>query len=269
MGDMPESVRKLIEAPITYADALLGRLGPQDLNAKGKALCTEIHPLFTKYPFNPKSQIKATLDDVSTVFRPQQGILWVFYDQTLKKLLPKRGNEYVPDPANSITITRGFLIFFNNSAAFSNAIYGNGADPKLSYSMKPILSQDIQSAKLSINGTAADYSGPSTAAKQFTWPGDASGVRLSLKEGGTDFVYPTWDGLWGVFSFFLEADSSNETQAGGVYEWRLRGGSNSRPVTGSKGQPIVSGFDLDMGSAPHVFRKGFFTQMGCVPEIAK
>jgi type VI protein secretion system component VasK len=259
----------LIEAPITYADALLGRLGPQDLNAKGKGLCTEIHPLFTKYPFAPKSPVKATLEDVNAVFRPQQGILWAFYDLNLKKLLPKRGNEYVPDPANSMSITKGFQIFFNNAAAFSNAIYASGPDPKLSYAMRPILSQDIQSAKISINGTAADYAGQNTAAKQFTWPGDATGVKLSLKEGGTDYVYPTWDGLWGVFSFFLEADSSNETPAGGIYEWRLRGGSNSRPVTGSKGQPIVSGFELDMGSAPHVFRKGFFSQMGCVAEIAK
>jgi len=83
--------------------------------------------------------VKATLEDVNIVFRPQQGFLWVFYDQNLKKLLPKRGNEYAPDPANSMNITRGFVIFFNNMAAFSNALYPAGAtEPKLTYSMKPI-----------------------------------------------------------------------------------------------------------------------------------
>lgn len=268
-GDLHDSVRKLIEAPITYADALLGRLGPQELNAKGKGLCTDIHPLFTKYPFNPKSQVNATLEDVNTVFRPQQGILWVFYDQNLKKLLPKRGSEYAPDPANSMNITRGFVIFFNNMAAFSSAIYASGPEPKLAFAMRPILTADIESAKFSLNGQAVDYAGQNNASKQFAWPGDASGVKLVLKEGGTDYPYSTWSGLWGVFNFFQEADSSTETSAGGIYEWHLRSGTIGRAVTGSKGQPIISKFEVDMGSAPHVFRKGFFSQMGCVPEIAK
>ncbi len=269
-GDVHDSVRRLLEAPITYADALLLRLGPQELNAKGKDLCAQLRPFFSKYPFNPRSQVKATLEDVNAVFRPQLGIIWVFYEQNLKKLLPKRGNEFVPDPSGGMNVTRGFLNFFNNAAAFSTALYGSsGTDPKLSYSMRPIFSPDIQSVRLTIDGQTADFTGQSTSPKTFTWPGAASGVKLSLREGGTDYVYPTWDGLWGVFSFVLEADAANERASGGTYEWRLRGGANARPVTGSRGQPIVSGFDIDTTPAPNVFRKGFFSQMGCVADIAK
>lgn len=35
------------------------------------------------------------------------------------------------------------------------------------------------------------------------------------------------------------------------------------------GKPVTVRFQLDMGSAPPLFQKGFFARMGCVAEIAK
>ena len=270
-GDIHDSIRKLLEQPITYADSLIQKLGPEELNAKGKALCAELRPFFNKYPFNPKSEVEATMADVNAMFRPQSGRIWTFYEENLKKLLPKRGSEFVPDSSGGMNVTRNFLSFLNNAAAFSNAIYGsNPAEPRFSYSLRPVFTPDLQSAHLTIDGVNADFTSQAVGAKTFVWPGNSMGVRLITKEvGGLDHQYPNWDGLWGVFSFFLEADTANERGTGGTYEWQLRGGRRGRPVTGSKGQPVVVRFELDTGANPNVFRKGFFSQLVCVSEIAK
>lgn len=270
--DAEATVQKLLEAPITYADALLGRLGPQELNAKGKGLCGDMQRVLgNNFPFNPKSSVPTKLEAVNAIFRPQQGAFWVFYEQNLKKLLPKQGNDYVPDPSSGLTINPRFLRFFKNAAAFSDALYpGGGTEPKLSYSLKPNLSSDIQNVQLTIDGQSIEYSDQNAAAKLFTWPGTGTGVLLKLKASGADQSLP-YEGPWGVFAFFWNADKITETSNGGSYEWFLRVsfGKQSHVMVSQSGQPIVLRFDLNTGTSPNVFRRGYFAQLGCVAEIAE
>jgi len=35
------------------------------------------------------------------------------------------------------------------------------------------------------------------------------------------------------------------------------------------GKPVTVQFDLDMGGAPPVFQKGWFSRMSCVAEVAR
>lgn len=271
---LDETVRKLLEAPITTADALLQRLGPEELNSKGKEFCAEMkRTLLDKGPFNPRAQLQANLDDVNSVFRPGQGILWTFYAQNLNKLLTQRGNEYYPDRDATTTVSPSFLRFFNNAVSFSRALYPNGsANPQLSFSLHPVALEEMETIRLSINGQAAEYSGSAAPAQQFAWPGSAAGVRLTVsanESGGISFLYPTEDGLWGIFSFFSEADSARETVTGGIYEWRLTSGTQHRAVTTPSGKPVVVQLSLDMGGLPNVFRKGYWPGLSCVSDVAK
>jgi type VI protein secretion system component VasK len=270
--DAEGTVQKLLEAPITYADSLLGRLGPQELNGKGKGFCAEMQrAVGSKFPFNPKSSLPAKLEDVNAIFRPQQGALWVFYDQNLKKLLPKAGNDYAPDPSGSVTINPRFVRFFRNAAAFSDALYqAGGTEPRLSYSLKPTLSADIQNVRLTIDGQSTEYTEQNATVKTFTWPGTGEGVRLNVKVGGADTPLSS-PGLWGVFGFFWNADKITETSNGGTYEYILKVsfGKQSQVMVSQNGQPIVLRFDLNTGASPNVFRRGYFSQLGCVAEIAQ
>jgi hypothetical protein len=52
-------VQKLMEDPITSAESLIRNMGPAELNAKGKAFCSQFSELMTKYPFNSNSRLKA------------------------------------------------------------------------------------------------------------------------------------------------------------------------------------------------------------------
>jgi type VI secretion system protein ImpL len=258
------TVEKLMEDPITYTESLLRGLGPAELNGKGKSLCAQLSSVLTKFPFNAVSKIQATVSDVNSIFKPKEGVLWSFYDQNLSKHLIRTGPRYIPDPSSPIRLNPVFVAFFNRAASFSDLAYvGGSADPHFSYDVKPILSEDIQSLKLTIDGQTADF-GADTPAKSFGWqPAGAHGVQLSGKyKGGTDFLYPTYDGLWAVFEWVGDAD----IQQGSTLEWKLKAGNRNRPVLSPvTNQPVVVRFSI----GNPVFQKGYFRGMTCISEIAK
>ena len=113
-----------------------------------------------------------------------------------------------------------------------------------------------------IDGQAADFNA-SGAAKQFTWPGAAHGVQLTVKfKGSTPYEYPSYDGLWAVFQFVGDADK----RVGSEIEMALRAGKQGRAVL-YNGQPVIVRFDL--AANPPVFDKGYFSGLSCVAEVAK
>ena len=92
--------------------------------------------LAKKYPFDTNSKTDATLAGCErSIFRPGDGRLPQFYDNTLKNYLELQGNEYVRKPDSRVQITDAFLRFFNRAMAFSDALYKGGAkDPSIAYS---------------------------------------------------------------------------------------------------------------------------------------
>src|SRR5581483_3599415 len=187
-----------------------------------------------------------------------------FYDQNLSKYLLRQGSRYAPDPSASIHLNPGFVAFFNRAAAFSDMTYqGGSSDPHFSYNVKPVLSDDIESLKLTIDGQTADFTAASPA-KNFAWQASgAHGVQLTGKyRGGTDFQYATYDGLWAVFEWVGDADS----EQGSVFEWRLKAGRGDHPVLSPvTGQPVIVKFNIDNP----IFQKGYFAGMSCTSEVAK
>jgi type VI secretion system protein ImpL len=260
------TIQKLLTDPITYVEAVKPNgSNPAPLNAAGADFCSKYRGLFAKFPFDPNAKAKADVQEVNGIFRPQAGALWQFYDQKLNKLLLKQGSIYVPAPAQKPEVTARFASFFNNAARLSNALYASGTsqDPKLVFALQPAFSSDIQSVALSIDGQTSTLqagSGP----QRFTWPGDGAGVRL-VARSGTEFSYPNYDGTWGLFEFFFDADKPLPNP-----EWMLKGGRSDKPVTSPlTNQPIAVRFNVDMLGGPPVFQKGYFKELACVSEVAK
>ena len=260
------TIQKLMTDPITYVEAVKPNgASPAPLNAAGAEFCAKYRLLESKFPFDQNSKTKASLEDVNAVFRPQQGSLWQFYDARLSKMLVRQGSTYLPAAGQKPELTARFVSFFDNAARFSNALYANGAsqEPKLVFALEPALSSDIQSVAVTIDGQSAELQ-PHSGAKQFSWPGNGSGVRLVAKSG-TDFTYPTYDGTWGLFEFFLDADRPLPSP-----EWMLKAGRSDKPVTSPlTNQPITVHFNVDMLGAPPVFQKGYFRELTCVAEVAR
>jgi type VI secretion system protein ImpL len=264
-GHVDRQVAKLLEDPITYAENLVRAAAPAELNAGGKALCGQIHPVMSKYPFSPNATAEATLADLNSVFKPKEGALWQFVDNKLSKLVQKQGPRYAGTPAAGVQVTDQFLGWLNRAAAFTDAAYKDGsADPRLSYAIKPVLTPDVESINLTIDGQNMVFSAAASGAKPAVWPGAAHGVQMNVKFGGQSFIYPTYDGLWAVFHWVADADKVTGT----AIEMTLRSGKQGRAVLNpANNQPITVRFDIQAN--PMIFERGYFAQFGCVANVAK
>jgi type VI secretion system protein ImpL len=258
------TVQKLVLDPIANVEPKLKGLGAAALNKGGKNLCADFKMLTNKYPFSPLSTTEATLADVNMIFKPMEGSLWKFYEQNnLQKVLPKQGNQYVAVPGGPVTLLPGFVNFFNRMATFSTALYAGGPDPHFTYSLQPVQSAGIQSMTLNIDGESLASTSGGGAAKQFTWPGNQTGVQGTYNGS---YGWARWPGLWGVFRFLAKADTPAGPGARSRVEWLQRSGDQF--VTGPDGKTLTIRFDLDMGNSPTVFQKGYFSSLTCVADVA-
>jgi len=263
-------VQKLMEDPIVIVESLVRNIGPAELNAKGKGLCTQLRDFTAKYPFTPGASAQATLAEFNALFQPQQGAIWTFYDLNLKTQLIRQGTQFAPSPNATINLNPAFIAFWNRVAAISDAAYPNNTtQPRLSFSIKPQQMEAIEDLTFSIEDQKLKAS--DNAAKQFVWPASGrSEVKLTGKFGrGPELAFFNYDGPWAVFQFFGDADRWTSNGSVHTLEWVLRQGRAGRPLTLSDGTPLTLRFDVDMGKTPPLFQKGYLSGIGCVPDIAR
>jgi type VI secretion system protein ImpL len=265
-GNVHQSVQKLMEDPITHAEALLRGIGPAELNAGAKALCAGF-TFVNKFPFNPLSQNEATLPEVTAVFKPKEGALWVFYERSLRNILQKQGTQYVAVPSGGLNLNPQFVYFFNQAARFSEALYPeNAAEPRLVYSLRPIPSDQFTSLTLVVDGQSATFTGQA-AGKQYVWP--SRELRLGGKlQGGSEMGLHDRQGLWAAFHFFADADRFDAAGSGYNLTWVVRQGREQKAVMVG-GRELTYRFFLDMGGAPAVFDKNFLSSLKCISQAAR
>jgi type VI secretion system protein ImpL len=207
---------------------------------------------------------------VAGIFDPNAGALSQFYNAALKNLLLPQGTGYIANPSATQAVNPTFLAFFNRAAAIQKALY-SGAPGQLQYkyALRPHPTESVTGLTMNIDGQALNYTGGNSSFQQFTWPGSAQGVTLTVKiAGGSDLGFPNYSGTWGVFHFFADADKTQ--QNGSVYnvEWVLRV-AGGRPVTAPNGKPVTVQFDLDTLGTPAILQKGYFSTFRCVSSVAR
>ncbi len=261
--------RRLMEDPITNAESLLRSVGPAELNAKGKGLCDQMAAVWKKYPFNANATPQATVADVNGIFHKPDGALWAL-ETSLQKVLTRQGSTYVANPNGGVTLNPAFLSFFNQATAFSDMLYaGNTPDPHFGYSLKPLPAEGVSiGINLDIDGQTLTYAGGNAMPQPFMWR--AAGThefKSTLKIAGSQSLgWLSGDGLWAVFHFFAQAERSLPADSGQILEWIIYTGKTPMTVDG---KPVTVRFQVDMGGAPLILLKGYFTRMACVSEVAK
>jgi type VI secretion system protein ImpL len=252
------NVQKLLEDPITMAEGLFRNAGKGEGDGAAGGLCTQIRPILSKFPFNPKSQVDATMADVDALLKPGQGILWQVYEQKFKAFLMKSGSTYVGNPAAPFPINPAFVNFYNQAQKLSDLWYKGGAQvPAQNFTLTPTRSDEVTGAQIAINGTAVMLTPAGGPGKSFAWSGASASTA---KIAAADFPAVNYSGNWAPFHLFAVADRFSG--AGGIYnmEYDLIAGLRS----GEKRQSTVR-MTLDLQGAPPFFREG----LNCVPKLYK
>lgn len=265
VAHIERTVQKLMEDPITAAEGLLRPAGPADAGG----LCAALRPLLAKYPFNPASGARATLDEVTAFFGPG-GAMSAFYEQNLKEVLLQQGGRYIPNPASQFRLNPAFQDFWSRAAAVQQALYPAGAPvAQYRFTLRPVTTEGIQSINVNINGQVQRWSGGSfTQPATFVWPGAQQSVSLSARlTGGSELNLLNYDGLWAVFQFFSDADRVTQGPGNFRMEWVPK--ISGQPMRLPNGQPLRLIFDVDSGAAPPIFQKGYFAGFTCVARVTR
>ncbi|HTY61539.1 MAG TPA: ImcF-related family protein [Acidobacteriota bacterium] len=258
---------KLLEAPIDYADALTKGMGAGEINNKAAVFCRSFATITNKFPFNPSATAEVTLQELNGMFRPHEGKLWTFYNETLQPLMTKQGPRYEANSTSGIKLTKTFLDFFNAAARFSEAVYPNGAkDPSFHYSLAAQRADQIREMTVTIDGQTTR----GTGSKEHTWTASPSqDVQISAKlSGGSDFEFQNRQGMWALFRFFADADRSTQIGNANSLEWIVRQGREGRPVSVG-GKELTYRFIVDTGGAEAIYQKNFLISMRCVSSAAQ
>ena len=137
--------------------------------------------------------------------------------------------------------------------------------------MKWVPTEGLQGAGLQIDGQTQSYSAGADSAKQFVWQGSGThAAKATVNLGGPDLTLTTGDGLWAAFRLFGKADHwEQHAQTGDHLEWIMRSGNGKEAATLPNGKAVTVQFELNMSGSPSIFRREFFSHMGCVAEVAK
>jgi type VI secretion system protein ImpL len=262
-------VNELMLEPITNAEALLKGMGAAEINAKGRVLCSALNLITNKFPFNPSADPEVSLDELNSIFKAKDGKLWQFYDTGLKNFVVCNGSDCSNVPGAPAQVEPRFLLFFKQAVAFSKALYGDsGTEPNFRYTLRPVKSDLIDEFDLTVNGEVAHLSGGGQ--RTYGWPGAGTpGFHLDLKltGGGNPLGGEPYTGLWAVFRFFADADTTTRSGVGYQFRWNPRQGKRGSAVT-VNGKPLSYEFFVDTNGAPAVFSKDFLAGLKCSPTVA-
>lgn len=249
----------LLLEPIKYLDGMVS----SDLKAAGQGFCAAFNQAtLRKFPFDPQSKDEAKLDELGALLQPKSGKLWVYYESSLKSVMPCANGEC--SAAGSTPLNPGFTQFIGNLMKFSLALYGQaGTDMNYQYTLTPRQTDQVEEFQVTVNGDTSKLKGGSQ--HSFSWPGGGTrnfGLSLRLA-GGATIGMGSYDGPWSVFHFFNYANRNT----GNVFSWSPTTGLDQQPVK-SLGRPLT--YDITVSAnGPVVFSKDFLSHLKCVTPVSR
>ena len=267
-GQVHGTVQKLMEDPISYAEALLARFGADQVNARARVFCAGARLTLAKFPFNPNTGAQASIQEVSAMLRPGSGSLWTLYNEMLQSALQKQGNTYQP-VAGAVRLSPAFVDFFNRAAALSDVLFAGGTpDPHFSITVKPIVADGTNGVSIMLEGDEVRASKTLAQQQRVDWPAATHDAKLTAQLGTLQatLVGP-YNGPWAMFQLFYAADSWQPIGTASRAEWTLRSGTQGISLPG--GAALKVSVDVSPASAAAVLRKGYLAGGECSGEAAR
>ncbi|MCU0648748.1 MAG: hypothetical protein MUF00_12175 [Gemmatimonadaceae bacterium] len=265
-ADLDDVSRRLLEQPADHAVRLLGRLAPEPVvtdNGAGSMkgamarVCEGFGALRTHAPFSRAWDQPARVDEVSAFLRPEKGALWSYFSESLAPTVMREGSRFVPKPGATLAPPAPFLGFLHRAAELSDALFPEGAsDPVVRFSFRPVLSDEVPTVTLTVDGQSEIFTRTYTASRAFVWrAASAQSVRLVVRTAdNVERVILDARGPWAIFELFGSA--TNWAPEGGMWKgtWSAATFGPARELS----------FELSTrGAGGPVFRRAAFEGITC------
>jgi type VI secretion system protein ImpL len=99
-GAVDSTTQALLADPIKHVQALIAGVPVQEANGAARTFCGQFRALMAKYPFQSNSSSQATAQEITQMFKPNDGALWKLYQDTLEKFLVLQGSQFAAKPAS-------------------------------------------------------------------------------------------------------------------------------------------------------------------------
>jgi type VI secretion system protein ImpL len=160
-------------------------------------------PLESRYPFaDGGTSGDASVADIAKFLNPANGELTTFFNQRLK---PYFEEDWSPKPEGSERFTPEFVAFLKNARRLRDALFpaaGNAPNVEYQIGLTPV--RDALT-RVEIDGNVLEQDKP---APQFRWPGNKSGVKITMTFTGGPYTTQTAEkivtGEWGLLKMFTE-----------------------------------------------------------------
>jgi type VI secretion system protein ImpL len=254
-NSISQDVQRLMLAPPSGVDPVLSGFGAAGLNKSGSGYCAQFEKLMQSLPFKPGATAQADLAEVSSLYAAGTGAIWTFYNDVGSKVLVQQGTRYAAKPSGDPKADPGFVDWFNRHSAFSRTLWKEGQpDPRLDFTLRPILSDQITLVTLSVGGQSRTWSRTNNAALPFKWvAAESPEVKLTVRVGGNEVVQD-YKGNWGLFQLFQSASSWRQEGIGQKAQWNVT----------HQGQSVPVPFELTLSAtdAPLIFQRDYFPRCG-------
>jgi type VI secretion system protein ImpL len=227
-----------------------------------KKLCTEMRPILLKYPFNPQSQVDATLNEISTGFVPTGGLVSKYIQTSAADLAVRTPQGWQPNPAlQGMKVAPELLAFLDRSQQLTSVLFSDTGmvQPKLKYVLRAVSGQSI-AIRVALDGD--EFNSRNPLQKTFYWPAPAgakAGADGTVEAGAFSTGFGKFDGIWGVFRLFQNADErAYGTKVVTWSEIRGRGGAAVQKLN-----PPVKIELVEFPGGVDLFNPKFFEALQC------
>ena len=255
-----DEVRRILQAPITAVSGLLQGMPAGDLNGKGQAFCGQVGRILARYPFNPRSGVDASMDDVGQLFQPGNNAFTAFFQAGLQDVLAQQGTQYAARIGATPQPSGAFVAFFNRAADISRSLYDpDGTGPEVAFALRPQTSNDIPEITVVVDGQTQTYTRTVAAAHTFVWDGArAQQARITARIRGTDVtLVQAQPGPWALFRLMQQADWLRTGPGRYTLRWHL------------SQQNIDLTAELSFAKGSPVFQRDYLGGLRCVSEVAR
>ena len=254
-------VTRLLQEPITAVEDAIRGAAPEQINLAGRAFCSAAAPVFAKFPFDRNATLEATPNEVTSVLKPGTGLLWQFYETSLKPLLVQQGGHWTASPLGTMKPTEQFLQFFNRASGLSDALFAGGAaSPTLNFNVHIPPSPGIQSVTLALDSHRLSGTDVST---QFTWSPQSAQQAQLIASYGSNNLPLQFSGPWSLFHLI---DRGHVEQAANPVRLAYPLEISGTPIV-VNGTPLTERLEL-AGPAASILAPGSLAGLRCVPQVA-